>query len=233
MVRVHISCALLATFLLASSINAGAQTPGVAGYVIVLKGNATVRKPDGTINPLTRRSPITAGDTFITSPDSSLQVRMEDNTLFVLRANSEFTLDAFDENKMKQRPGQTLLMSMVRGCIRYMVGEIGDSAEDEVRLDTPFASLNINALVVFEACLNDSSLETVVSTGSLMVSNNLGNLELDFNGQFDFAETGAGKAPAGSRVQPAPPPAPPASTGPVRLRPQEDFDIIPLGKDEE
>jgi hypothetical protein len=222
---------LLLILLLPGISTSWAQDTGEVGHVVVVKGQAQARQSDGTTRDLSRRSPIRAAETLITAPDSSLQVLLNDNTQFVLRSDSEFSLEAYDENALNLRQGKLLLMSMARGCIRYMTGNMGVDPRDDVRLDTPHASLQINTLVVFESCSYDENQETAVSAGALDISNHLGTVRLDYSGQFDFAETLAGQAPTGSRVQAMPPVTapPPASTGPVRLRPQEDFDIIPFG----
>jgi hypothetical protein len=149
----------------------------------------------------------------------------------VLRENAEFFINDMGPNN--STPGQHLIVSLIRGCIRFMSGTTGKNPYDDVRLDTSYASLNLIEQAVFEACMDGTKLETALSAGSVMVSNNLGNLRLDFTGQFDFAETLDDQVPVGSRVQPVPPPPPPTVNGPVRLRPQEDFEIIPLGSDEE
>ena len=223
---------LLTAMLLVASVPAQSLAADEVGHIVVLKGEAIARQPDGTILQLSRRNPILVGQRLITDPDSSLQILLDDDTQFVLREESEFMLEAYDENTLNLKPGKVLIMSLFRGCIRYMTGEIGVSPRDDVRLDTQFASLQIDELVVFETCIDEQRLETAVSAGTLLVTNQLGNLQLDFSGQFDYAETIAGQSPTGSRVQPMPAP-PPRSTGPVRLRQQEDFDIIPLDKAEE
>ena len=220
---------LLTAMLLVASTPAQLQAADEVGHIVVLKGEAIARQPNGTVQQLSRRSPILVGQRLITDPDSSLQILLNDDTQFVLREESEFMLDAYDENALNLKSGKVLLMSLTRGCIRYMTGEIGVSPRDEVRLDTQFASLQIDELVVFETCIDEQRLETAVSAGTLLVTNQLGDLQLDFSGQFDYAETIAGQAPTGSRVQSMPAP-PPRSTTPGRLRQQEDFDIIPLDK---
>src|SRR5690606_35575183 len=111
-----------------------AQPGEPIGTVLATKGRVEVRAADGALRTLARRSPLYLRDTIVVGSDGYASIRMIDAAEISFRPNTEFWFQSysFDANPAT---ADEAVMSMLRGGFRTISGSIGDSDNDNYRVD--------------------------------------------------------------------------------------------------
>ncbi|MBL4729668.1 MAG: hypothetical protein JKY40_10265, partial [Gammaproteobacteria bacterium] len=125
--RTRVAAYLLSlVFALGSSIGSaqsnGDGNPEIAGRVIVVSGNVIARGPGGD-RPLSRKEAIYVGDTIFTDEQASTQIRMVDNAIIALHAETEFTIVAYQYKQDASSDVSTI--ELIQGGFRTITGNIG------------------------------------------------------------------------------------------------------------
>lgn len=127
---------LLAAWLLLLSFAVQAQEVGrfqfVHGTVDVQRNGATLKAQ--------REMVIHEGDTLVTAAASSAQLRMVDGALLALRPRSELKIEAY---RFQDADSDTSLVNLARGSLRSVTGALGHARPDNVKIETPVATMGI------------------------------------------------------------------------------------------
>jgi hypothetical protein len=136
----RLAACVAAMFLaLAASAASMAQT---AGKFIVAVGDVKLVGKDGNARTAERGSELREGDTIVTGANGLAQLRLQDNSLISVRANTEMKLDKFafagetDSNA-------SLFISLAKGGLRSITGLIGKANRAGYRINTPVATIGI------------------------------------------------------------------------------------------
>ena len=94
----------------------GALAAQPAGEVTKLAGRATAATQDGDIRALQDKSPVNAGETVVTSPNSFMRMKLTDGGFVVLRPNTRFQIKDYQyaENAESNRS----IFSLLKGGFR-------------------------------------------------------------------------------------------------------------------
>lgn len=95
---------------------------------------------DGKSLKAARTMPVHQGDTLITASASSAQLRMMDGALLALRPNSELNIEAY---QYQDNDEDASLVNLARGSLRSVTGALGRARPENVRIETPVATMGI------------------------------------------------------------------------------------------
>lgn len=192
----------LSLWLLAAAlpcaISAHAQERREVGSVITLQGSVNVRDASGALRSAERRGKLYEGDAVLVEQGGFASLRMVDNAHVSLGSGTEFTIERY---RFDGRPAtrDSVLLHLASGCFRTTSGVAGAATNDEYRVTTPLANIDVDA-TLHGATLLGERLYTATWDGATVVSNAGGTLKLGNYGDFDFSRTLPGAAPVGLRA---------------------------------
>jgi hypothetical protein len=108
------------------------------GTVVHLDGAATIDRKGGRV-PVAESTPVYSGDTLNVENHSSVQVRFEDDSVFVVPGAASFRVDKFAMGN----GGDTALYTLLEGGVRTMTGKVGKGQGDRYELRTPEAIIGV------------------------------------------------------------------------------------------
>lgn len=132
---------LLITALLTTagiSFDAWAQ----AGRIQFSSGEVTVQRSNGRSINAFKGLAVDEGDTVVTGGDGQAQLKMVDEALIALRANTELRVDTYRYVGREDGNEQSVL-GLLRGAFRSITGAIGRLNRDAYRVRTPTATIGI------------------------------------------------------------------------------------------
>lgn len=169
---------LLASSLLLLAVSGAALADG-AGTLVRYQGPVEIRGK-AQARPAAEAMTVNAGDSVVTGERGQAQLRLEDDSIFVVPANSELKIDDFRLGK-ERRAAYTL----ERGGVRTITGQVGKRKGDRYELRTAQAKLTVqgtaySALICDGNCGNGMRKGTYVrdEAGSVTVTNDGGKLKL-------------------------------------------------------
>jgi hypothetical protein len=112
------------------------------GQMVWVKGTVKALSVDQTSRTLQRRSPIYASDTLVTGASDEGQIVFTDNSVVVLRSDTEFKIDQYKFNKTSPSEGQ-YAASVAKGGFRTITGLISKANPDNYRVNTPVATIGV------------------------------------------------------------------------------------------
>ena len=125
-------------FLLA--VCAGAWGADAAGTVKTLAGFATVVR-DSAVLPIAPGQRVYAGDRIVSGRDSYVGVMLYDDTRLTIGPSSEMLIREFEFNPSSY--AGDLAVSFLKGTMRVVTGLIGRNSPENVRFNTPTATIGI------------------------------------------------------------------------------------------
>ncbi|HUF22233.1 MAG TPA: FecR family protein [Burkholderiales bacterium] len=131
---------------------------------------------DGSQRPLSRTGEIRAGETVVTEADGRAHLRFADGSFVSLSPNSEFRIDDF-RYAGKPDPSDRLGMSLLKGGLRTITGEIGRLTRDAYKMATRVATTGIRG-TEYTVQYVGPSVTGSVAGGRIEVCNAAGCLEL-------------------------------------------------------
>lgn len=111
-----------------------------AGRFQFVHGSVEVVRADGETLVAERNLPVFEGDTVTTAAASSAQIRMVDDALMALRPRSELIIEGYQYN---QADDDSSLVNLARGGLRTVSGVIGRNRSENVKIETPVATMGI------------------------------------------------------------------------------------------
>ena len=197
----HFKLSLTTLFLLALlPLNVYA---GLAGHVILTKGNVSAVSETGDSRSLKRRSKIMSGDIIKTGTGSSVQIRFIDKALMTIKANSEMNITEYQLENPKEGGKEKALMRLVKGGFRTISGQIGKGDKSAYKVDTPAASIGIRGTNYEVQQESNGDFVMAVYSGGISVENESGSIELGLGSDFNFTRVAGKGAPKGLLIAPA------------------------------
>jgi hypothetical protein len=111
-----------------------------AGTVKTLAGSATVVR-DAAVLPIAPGQRVYAGDRIVSGRDSYVGVMLYDDTRLTIGPNSEMLIREFEFNPSSY--AGDLAVSFLKGTMRVVTGLIGRNSPENVRFNTPTATIGI------------------------------------------------------------------------------------------
>src|SRR3989304_5676653 len=118
------STPLLLALLVSVGLPVQAQAADAIGLVIVAKGQVKAKDANGVERALGRRSELFEADTILIGDDGYTQVKMVDDAMIALKANTEFAFNTYEFDDNSTTP-DSAAMSMLRGGFTTISGTIG------------------------------------------------------------------------------------------------------------
>jgi hypothetical protein len=163
-----------------------------AGTVTQLSGTLSVKKPDGSIRILSRKSEVQNGDTLNTERDSYAQIRFQDGAQLTMRPNTSIHLEnvRFAEEKPQE---DSFIYGLLKGGLRAVTGLVGKRNKDKYQVNTATATVGIRGTTfAAEDCVStrdgecrrlDPAVYVTVSDGEVVLKNAQGEVGIAA-GQF-------------------------------------------------
>lgn len=165
-----------------------ADDASAVGIVKEIKGEATITRTDGTIEPVTAGAAVHQGDIVETAADGAVNIVFIDETSFAIAADSKMAIDEYVFDPASQ--SGTTNFSVLRGMFVFTSGLIGREDPDDVSIDTPVGSIGIRGTTI-AGNLNTGNI-TVVD-GAIVLRTPSGQ-EITLATQFETARFGANGA---------------------------------------
>ena len=184
----------LSLCLLAAAQPLLAQGRPQVGRVEQAGGLAWAIPPGGTERTLATSDPIFEGDSIITASDGELLIRMVDDAVIAVRANTRFTVTRYQFASRERVKESASLLSITRGALRTVTGLIGRQNPRNFQVGTTTATIGVRGTdfetVVIEEDTPDVQAGTYqkVNTGATVVTDLKTGQTLDVAaGQVAFA----------------------------------------------
>lgn len=155
-----------------------------AAEVMLSEGDTILIRGGSFSTPVRPDVPIRSGDRIRTGPDGRVQLRFADGAMMSIQPGSDFRIDAFAFDAVRQRS----FFELMHGSLRAVSGTIGKRNRDEWRLKTPTATIGIRGteFTVEErvcgaaGCAAGAAggLTVAVIAGRVAVSNEAGSIEV-------------------------------------------------------
>jgi hypothetical protein len=133
----HIAILVLAAWL--PPVCMAAQEAGRFQFVA---GSVKVVSAQGVERPAAKGEGFSAGDTLVTGPDGTAQIRMSDGGLMAVRADTHLRLDQYVFSGREDGTERSLV-SLFKGGFRAVTGLIGNRNKDRYAIRTPTATIGI------------------------------------------------------------------------------------------
>ena len=173
----------LPTSLVLCSLASHAAEETTVGKVVKVTGQVTA-SANGSTRPLTRGVDLFVGDTITTSADGYAQLRLTDDAIIALKADTVFEISDYS---FQAASGQedSATMSLIQGGFRTITGTIGDANKEAYRVETPFATIGIRGTDHLGE-ITPGGLVAGVFRGGTQIENEFGLLELGTDADFDI-----------------------------------------------
>ncbi len=138
----------------------------IAGHVQFVSGDVQITNAAGQTRPAQKGDAISEGDTLLSAPSSSAQIKMQDGGLVAVRPDTRLKFDQF-VFAGKQDGNEKSFFSLFKGGFRAITGLIGQVNKQNYKITTPAATIGIRgtdheSFVVAP----DSPLAQVAPTGA-------------------------------------------------------------------
>ncbi len=163
--------------------NAGTMTDeSPVGAVDEISGEATVTRMDGTIETVSKGTPIYQGDVVETDAEGAVNIVFIDETSFAVSEDARLAIDEYVFDPSTNAGSQNF--SVLKGVFVFTSGLIGREDPDDVEIDTPVGSIGIRGTII--AGDVDSGEITVVE--GAIVLRDFGGNEVTLATQFETAK---------------------------------------------
>jgi len=116
--------------------------PRAVGRVAFMRGQMAARNLDGHERKVRRGEPIYEGDTLVSGKNSFGVIAFRDKSRVTMQPRSQFLVEKFKLNIEKPQES-VALMSLLRGGLRAVSGQIGKLNRSGYRMRTPVATIGI------------------------------------------------------------------------------------------
>lgn len=154
-----------------------------AGEVKAIKGAAWAQLADEPARKLEKGTLIYQSDVIKTEKGSAVQLLFNDQTKFFLGANTEMSIDKFNNQGSVEEKGFT--SRVIKGTFRFVTGLIAHEKPEAMQVNTLVAAIGIRGThVVAEADATSATIilvepEDAARKTSIVVSNQYGKVLID------------------------------------------------------
>jgi hypothetical protein len=161
--------------------NPTANDASPVGVAQEVSGNATVTRADGTVETLTKGTPIFEGDIVQTDANGAVNIVFIDQTSFAVSEDAKLAIDKYVFDPATQ--SGTTDFSILKGMFVFTSGMIGREDPDDVKIETPAGSIGIRGTIIAG---NVSTGEITVVEGAIVLRDFQGN-EVTLANQYETA----------------------------------------------
>lgn len=188
--------------LLVSFLYTAAVSSAPAGHVQLASGEVQIVAADGKSRPAARGDVVDEGDTVVTGAAGALHLRMLDDGILAVRANTRIRIDQFRWSG-KEDGSERSVLDLIKGGFRTLTGVIGRRNKDAYRISTVTATIGIRGTdhEVYHLDAGDAAAANAqagsyskVNVGETFLRTSAGTLELGPN-QVGFAPLTPGAVP--------------------------------------
>lgn len=154
------------------------------GKVIEVTGSASVKRADGSVEPLSLGTEIYQYDEVETFGDGAVSLEFIDDSSFNISNNARLTIDEYVFDTSTDSGSSDF--SMLDGIFVYTSGQIGLGDPDDVMIATPVGSIGIRGTIIAGDIANG---EITVVEGAIVLRDFGGN-EVTLANQFESARFG-------------------------------------------
>lgn len=115
---------------------------GPAGKFIYAFGEVNVTSRSGENRPAAKGQILNEGDLISSGADGSAQIRLNDDGMLAVRANTKVRIDEF-RYQGKQDGSERSALSLLQGGLRAITGAVGSANKQNYRISTPTATIGI------------------------------------------------------------------------------------------
>ncbi len=156
------------------------------GGVSEITGEATVTRLDGSVEPISKGTPIFQGDIIETAANGAVNIIFSDETSFAVSEDARLAIDEYVYDPSTNEGTQDF--SVLKGVFVFTSGLIGREDPDDVNIDTPSGSIGIRGTIIAG---DVNAGEITVVEGAIVVRDFAGN-EMTLDNQFETAKFNAG-----------------------------------------
>jgi hypothetical protein len=113
-----------------------------AGRVQFVQGDSRALGANGAERALKKGDPVYEGETVITGPSASLQLRMADEAMIAVRPNSRLQIEVYRLDGKTEGEGHGVLR-LIAGTFRSITGLIGHAKKENYKIITDTANIGI------------------------------------------------------------------------------------------
>jgi hypothetical protein len=128
--------------MLALLSSSGSVYAAIAGRVQYVHGKVQLTTATGVTHAIRKGDAVNEGDTLISEPTASAQIRMEDGGMVAMRPDTRLKIDRFSFDG-QQDGSERSFFSVVKGGFRAITGEIGKENKANYRITTPATTIGI------------------------------------------------------------------------------------------
>lgn len=169
------------------------------GKVIYVSGKLIAVTADNSERVMQRGSRLHQGEVLKTADLSTAQLRFRDDTVIVLKSDTEFSVDTFYYNEIDEgdegNEGNAIQprymasrfsSSLLTGSLRAITGAIGKENPDAYWMRTPAATISWVQNANYELVVVGNNLAVAVWDGSITVENQVGRIVLGEGSEFSY-----------------------------------------------
>lgn len=155
----------------------------IAGHVQFVSGNVQIVAPTGQSRTAQKGDAINEGDTLLSAPKSTAQVKMQDGGFIALRAETRLKFDQFRFSG-KEDGEERSFFSLFKGGFRAVTGLIGRINKQNYRINTPAATIGIRGtdhetvVVAPNGNTTPSGTYNMVNVGETSMTTDMGTVNI-------------------------------------------------------
>lgn len=184
-----LSGSLLLCLFLFAALAAQAQD---IGSIERVNGTVSITAAGGPSRAAEAAGRLQDGDLIATGTDGEVLIKMKDNALFALRANTQFRLA---EYKFDNQASDSSITNLIKGAVRSVSGLIAKAQPARVRLTTPTATIGIRGTDYEVMVVEQDSADGRAGTYNL-VNDGATSLQLANGQNLEVTREQTGFAPA-------------------------------------
>jgi len=203
---VHIM--ILSVSLIASSIAFGLDTSAnqAIGKVIIASGNVSAIGSDNSSRNITRGVDVFNGDRIVTQDNGKAQIRLNDNSVFSIRPNSEVKIVDYHYNKAKPNTNKSII-ELMKGGLRAITGKIAKETPSSYQVKTNVAVIGVRGTdftALLENADNKNQLFVTSWDGIVTITNSAGSISIGKGESFKNALVSSSSSAPQGLAEPAP-----------------------------
>lgn len=122
--------------------SSGSVYAAIAGRVQFVHGKVQLTTAAGVTHAIKKGEAVNEGDTLLSSPSASAQIRMEDGGMVAMRPDTRLKIDRFSFDG-EQDGTERSFFSLFKGGFRAITGKIGKKNKANYRIITPATTIGI------------------------------------------------------------------------------------------
>jgi hypothetical protein len=120
----------------------GSVYAAIAGRVQFVQGKVQLTTSAGVTHAIKKGEAVNEGDTLLSAPSASAQIRMEDGGMVAMRPDTRLKIDRFSFDGQEDGTERSFF-SLFKGGFRAITGKIGKKNKVNYRITTPATTIGI------------------------------------------------------------------------------------------